>query len=293
MSTIVPIKDTLYYLWNNFSWPSPKHITQNLSPIPVCLHHGPAVSPGNLFHLSEWLSQPSNCLSPKPRRQNPCRISSLLSILQKALIILALTVTQMHPPACPTLSPSTSLLIWSAIKASFMCSLLFHSCLLSNSFINHHWVTFFKHKLDMVIPLHKNPPWLPVVFRIKSMSNSLLWPLRTSQLSKLNSSHSSIHSPLPTPVSLPFLNMPSSSWLRAFTHFVASAWNSLFLHYSHGWLLLIFKSWFKWCFLRETFPDHPFKSMIPSYTLSQHSVFFAEFVPLIIILFVTLFSLFY
>ena len=203
MPTIVPIKDTLYYLWNNFSWPSPKHITQNLSPIPVCLHHGPAVSPGNLFRLSEWLNQPSNYLSPKPRRQNPCRISSLLSILQKALIILALTVTQMHPPARPTLSPSTSLLIWSAIKASFMCSLLCHSCLLSNSFINQHWVTFFKHKLDMAIPLHKNPPWLPVVFRIKSMSNSFLWPLRTSQLSKLNSSHSSIHSPLPTPVSLP------------------------------------------------------------------------------------------
>lgn len=95
-------------------------------------------------------------------------------------------------------------------------------------------VTFFKHKLDMAIPPHKNPPWLPVVFRIKSTSNSLLWPRRTSQLSQLNSSHSSIHSPLPAPVSLPFLNMPSSFWLRAFTNTVASAWNSLFLHYSHG-----------------------------------------------------------
>lgn len=64
--------------------------------------------------------------------------------------------------------------------------------------------------------------------------------------------------------------MPSSFSLRAF---VASSWNSFS---PNGWLLLIFKSWLKWHFLRGAFHDHPFKSMIPYHTLSQHLVLFVE-----------------
>lgn len=153
-----------------------------------------------------------------------------------------LTLTPIHPPTSPIVSHATSPLTWNTGN-------VFSAPILAIQFIHKPVprMTFLKHKLDRDIPWHKNPAlsshYAQNKIRVKP-STMALNDVTTNSPNCIQASLPFTHNSL-TLASSHFFDMPGSCLPSAFAQAVASAWNSLSLHYYQGCLFLLFESWLK------------------------------------------------